>query len=178
MEANRISYWKNKPEWTIRQMIYLLNEVDPVLGEYGEGLQKEKLLTDLSNWDDWASGCPELSPIEQMPMDTSVNARKLLHWVQSLDGVEIPACWQSLIVPETQEIPLGDRERENLLLTIGALAMIVAKKPGAKTGTMEQPNISGISALCAKQAGEATGMAISSLRKRLTDGINLLNEKK
>jgi hypothetical protein len=178
MEANRISYWKNKPEWTIRQMIYLLNEVDPVLGEYGEGLQKEKLLTDLSNWDDWASGCPELSPIEQMPMDTSVNARKLLHWVQSLDGVEIPACWQSLIVPETQEIPLGDRERENLLLTIGALAMIVAKKPGAKTGTMEQPNISGISALCAKQAGEATGMAISSLRNRLKEGFNLLNEKK
>ena len=128
-------------------MVYLLNEVDPVPGEHVEGLQKEKLINDLSNWDDWASGCPELSPIEQMPMDTSVNARKLLHWVQSLDGVEIPLCWQSLIESDESDESdeskksIGERERESLFLTIGALAMIVVEKTRESTGNPDKPNI-------------------------------------
>ena len=73
---------------------------------------------------------------------------------------------------------VGDRERENLLLTIGALAMIVVEKTGESTGNLEKPNFSGLAKLCIKQRGNAKGMAASTLRERLSEGTDLLKEKK
>jgi len=66
-------------------MAFLLREYEPSSLEPLNDHQRQLITNDLSNWTAWASGCPELSPFEQMPMDTSVNAKKLLHWVQSLD---------------------------------------------------------------------------------------------
>jgi hypothetical protein len=178
MEANRISYWKNKPTWTIRQMAFLLREFEPISLEPLNELQRQLIANDLSNWAAWVYGCPEVHLAEQMPMDTSYNVRELLRWVQSLDGVEIPLCWQSLIESDDSTQAIGDRERENLLLTIGALAMIVVDKTKESTGNHEKPNLSGLANLCVKQAGSSKGMAVSTLRDRLSQGIDLLKEKK
>lgn len=178
MEANRISFWKNTPTWTIRQVAFLMREFEPISLEPLNDLQRQLITSDLSNWESWCRGCPEVPLAEIYPMDTSYNAKKLLHWVQSLDGVEIPACWKSLIESDISTQLIGDRERENLLLTIGALAMIVVKKTGECTGSHEKPNISGLAKLCINQAGSAKSMAVSTVRDRLSQGIDLLKEKK
>lgn len=184
MEKERISYWRNRPTWTIYDLVFLLREREPKPYDDLESDIKQELVF----WTDWALGCPELNSFEKAPMTTLVNAKKLLAWASSLDGVEIPDCWRPLMETENQpieprdgnELPvaLGIQEKENLLLTIGALALALAHESGRRNGTPDKPNIKQLALTCTGHAGEASGMACSTVRNRISEGIRILKERR
>jgi len=82
-------------------------------------------------------------------------------------------------VVETVDKELGDSERNNLLLTIGALAEMYAHEKGAAFKSGDKPNISRVTEKLLKYLNsDIYGLGKSALNKRISDGIKLLQKAK
>lgn len=196
MERKRISYWRNKPTWSVYDLVFLLRDIEPAALDTFDDLTRQQLDEDLQSWEAWAPGCPLMSSLELYPMTAPLPPGKLLAWAQTLDGIVIPESWQPMVLKEERTMPVqtlgpftkeypsvedvkptGSRERENLLLTIGALVLALVDRSGPKMGTVETPNISQAAITCIAYAGEASGMAPATVRQRITDGLKVLNNR-
>jgi len=200
--ANR-NFWLNKPKWSINSLVFLLRDLEPALDIDASTDVYEEIMQELKDWECWSEDCPALNPFEVMRMSTPVNTFELLNWANGLAGVTLPDWMLTLIEPNKKKhsssvftaeaFPdlmssaiepdegknsLGDKERKNLLTTIGVLSLIVVEKTGKPTGDVNNPNISGLSRLCAEKCGEMYGMAEKTLNERIKLAIDLLQDRK
>jgi len=187
MKPANQNFWLNNPEWRIFDLVYLLRGLNPPAeGQKVEHSLRDEIKRDLCDWYQWSKACPGIVPGELQPLTTPVNTVKLLNWANNLAGVKLCNWMLPLIEPSEQErpldenevAPLGDRERENLITTIGALAMAFADRTGAKSGDLENPNVTTIAKWCVESTGEIHGLKESTLRGRISEGIKLAKEKR
>jgi hypothetical protein len=195
LRATQESFWKNKVTWTVRQFVFLLNGYEPEDLDKELGLSEHEIFVmkaELSKWREWASGCPGIATTDEHPMEVEIAKSDLISWASELEGVTLPT-WmidhvdiQKNRIGKKVRSEIGDQEKENLLATIGALALLVVDINNKEnTGSFEKPNISGIARLILNRYGKVPGMADVSLRTRfstgmsefLENGINSFKEK-
>jgi len=178
MITTSIDYWRKRPNWTLREFSYLLKEVDPRTFDDLDTRTKVQLLMGYLELEKLADTLPELSLFENEDIgDTPINSIKLLRWAEKLDNLEIPGCWIPLLELDPENLRIGSKERENLLATIGALSIALTANTGPLTGDAENPNIRSLAKICSDHTGNAHGMAESTLRERMTEGLKILRDK-
>ena len=184
LEQADIQYWQNIPYWSIENLVFLIHGYEPALLTNQSEIPDDSLAGQLARWRLWAKGCPGIRDSEMYPMTTRIEKLELIRWATTLHGIELPDWMLDLLEP--QKTPkrkqqtsdqLGDREKQNLLTTIGALALALAKTPGGATGDAKNPNYSGIARSCIKACGEIPGMSISSIRDRISEGVSVLRDR-
>jgi len=108
-----------------------------------------------------------------------------IDWALSKD-IEIPWLeWAvenkliDVVIDEKQAEEIGDNERNNLLLTIGALAETISNDHGTGFKKGDSPNVSEITKHVLEQIGDKLhGLGKSSLNERVSKGINILKQKR
>jgi len=176
LQPERISYWKNKPKWAVWELVYLLHEIEPMPTAELTEAEQSMIKAEIKKWAAWVYGCPIVPSIEMRPMTTPYEKMELLKWAQSLDGVEIPEYLADMLDTTQPQVDenLGKRERMNLEITIGLLVKVVASTGGNKWGDPESPNVKQIAEACQKHSGKISGMSLTSLRQRISKGLNIL----
>lgn len=185
-EPARIDFWSNKPNWSVREFVFLHKNFEPIGPGKAWGAHQE-FSQMVRDWKVWSPGCPGLLSDSDTPFDTPVPKIALINWAMKLRGVTIPD-WMTKLVdqaetitypnsPASADLLLGDRERENLMSTIGILALALADAAKLKAKDKSQPNISKLVAHCQAVVELPPGLAESTLRNRIKEGIHTLNEK-
>lgn len=195
MKGDFYDFWINVPEWTIKQLVCLLNGYDPAVLDAPtdeENLETKKyLLQEFQKWQRWAGDCPGINdhkgswgdkpPILSRPID----AKLLVIWANKKKGVSIPKELESLLyVNKSEKVDpsLGEKEKENLLITIALLSKVIADNKSLKAGTVDNPNRSEIARLSYELISDEDGnplihgLAESSIRNRITQGLMALEK--
>ena len=198
MEPARKNSWINSPSWTIYDLVFLLRGWEPRRPLDVEASVIEEFKQEMREWERWSPSCPGMNRLEQMPLKIPVDTKTLLKWANSLAGITLPEWMLPLIEPNEEErstddqeaedwltylgstakTALGDKERQSLLTTIGSLASTLVEKTGDATGTPDKPNVKGIAEMCKKSVGPIHGQSSASVRKRISQGLALVEEKK
>jgi hypothetical protein len=182
MDRKAISYWLKKPEWDLEEFVRLLMGEDPYEFE-GMSRADHHRFEDISLL--WMKRALEHLGVDTdeyyyfQPERMTTNPRELLAWAQTFDDVEIPSFLTPLLSSEPliTEPDLGDRNYNNLMATIGILALALAESKGPRLGSFENPNVSAIAQTCRDLVEELPpGLAQSSLRNRISKGVEILKE--
>jgi hypothetical protein len=143
---------------------------------------------ELEIWEAWGADCPGIDTWDRMRKKPSilsieVDAKELVNWAVNKKGVKIPKGLMSLMTPSEPKVinfSVGSKERENLFITIALLSKAIAKINTPKSGTVDKPNCNQIANLCCDLASDEhaksiPGMGVSTIRARIKEGLELLN---
>ena len=157
-----------KKEWGFtEQTIECLALKNEKIRAYSNRLAEVKSLWDASNFKD-----ERYSPKHYIEWAVSKNID--LPW---LDWAIENKLTEQVINSDIEE--LGDNEKKNLLLTIGALTDMYANEKGAAFKSGDKPNISRVTEKLLKHLNsDIYGLGKSALNKRISDGIKLLQKAK
>ncbi len=179
----KLTYWANKSKWTIQEFVFLLHGYEPAILDEEFDEDSVAFKETIARFRTPAFNCPGIHFHESHPLLVPIKKQKVIRWAQNLKGVEVPTWMTELPVKRRarstfeEPTPLGDREKENLLFTIGVLAMALVKATGPDSGTMDTPNVSGIYRICEHLCDGKSGMSNTAMRDRITDGIRRFKNK-
>jgi len=157
-----------KNKWNYGEdLIEELAERNKTIQKYSKILNDIKIIWDASNFKD-----ERYSPKHYIEWAVSKNID--LPW---LDWAIENKLTEQVINSDIEE--LGDNEKKNLLLTIGALTDMYANEKGTAFKSGDKPNISRVTEKLLKHLNsDIYGLGKSALNKRISDGIKLLQKAK
>ena len=185
MKPACFEFWLATRIWSFYELAFLLKGFEPVPMKEVDSAHTSEMRETLVKMEKravlfWRSH-NLVPPLEfglvQCPLEWSYDSRALLKWAESLPGIKVPTKLLSLMKPDQHKIRTKDsintskREKNNLLLIIGALADLQKLDITQPTKSADKISVN-------METRGIEGPSVQTIAKRLAEVAEIQEDRK